>query len=317
MDFFGLLWNNWIFVAFLAPFFWALVNIIDVYFVSSVYEDEWDGIFINSLFQLLPWLLPAFGIVVFQYPGLLPTICAYFGGASLALAFFFYFKTLFVSNDVSVIQAIWNLSVPLVPFFSWLLLSEKLLPVHYAGITIAFVGAMLFVTHQEVRARSFLRVAKIMIGAVVLLSLSMVLQSRAYDLMQNDFWSGFLIFSAGAGITGLMLAFFDPQSVKARSFHIFRMTKLYFFIFFVAESLNLLAVLSSQRAIDISPAVSFVAVIESSVPIFVMAISFSLVLFLFFFNKKKVYEIYKNQLIAFKTKIIACFLIASGIYLIS
>lgn len=136
-------------------FFWALVNIIDVYFVSSVYEDEWDGIFINSVFQLLPWLLPVFGIVSFQYPGGLPSVVAFIGGASLILAFFFYFKTLFVSNDVAVIQAIWNLSVPLVPFLSWLLLSEKLLPVHYGGIALAFTGAMLFITHEEIRTRNF------------------------------------------------------------------------------------------------------------------------------------------------------------------
>ena len=95
------------------------------------------------------------------------------------------------------------------------------------------------------------------------------------------------------------------------------MTKSYFFIFFLAESLNLLAVLSSQRAIDLSPIVSFVAVIESSVPIFVMLLSLSLVPILLFLNKKKVHEIYQNQLVAFKTKIVACVMIALGIYLIS
>ncbi len=311
------LWSHWIFVAFLAPFFWALVNIIDVYFVSSVYEDEWDGIFINSVFQLLPWLLPVFGLVSFQYPGALPTIVAFFGGASLILAFFFYFKTLFVSNDVAVIQAIWNLSVPLVPFLSWLFFSEKLLSVHYIGTALAFIGAMLFVTHEEVRAKNFLGVAKTMVGAVVFFSLSMVLQSKAYDFMENDFWSGFLIFSAGAGITGLALVFFDPKSVKIRSRHIIQMTKSYFFIFFLAESLNLLAVLSSQRAIDLSPIVSFVAVIESSVPIFVMLLSLSLVPILLFLNKKKGHEIYQNQLVDFKTKIVAWVMIALGIYLIS
>jgi uncharacterized membrane protein len=311
------LWSHWIFVAFLAPFYWALVNIIDVYFVSSVYEDEWDGIFINSVFQLFPWLLPIFGVVSFQYPGVSATIIALLGGASLILAFFFYFKTLFIFSDVAVIQAIWNLSVPLVPFLSWLLLSEKLLPVHYGGIALAFAGAMLFLTHKEVRAKNFLGVAKTMVGAVTLFSLSMVLQSRAYDLMGNDFWTGFLIFSAGAGITGLALAFFDPKTVKSRSRHLLQMTRTYFFIFFVAESLNLLAVLSSQRAIDLSPVVSFVAVIESSVPIFVMLMSLALIPILLMFNKDKVHQIYQDQLVAFKTKIVACSMIAGGIYLIS
>lgn len=304
-------------MAFLAPFFWATVNIIDVYFVSSVYEDEWDGIFINSIFQLSPWILPVVGVVSFHYPGLLPTGIAFLGGATLILAFFFYFKTLFVSNDVTVIQAIWNLSVPLVPFLSWILFSEKLLFIHYVGITLAFIGAMLFSTHEKIRARNFALVAKTMIGAVTLFSLSMVLQSKAYDLMANDFWTGFLIFSTGAGVTGLALVIFDPKTVRERSRHILEMTRLYFFIFFIAESLNLIAVLSSQRAIDLSPTVSFVAVIESSIPIFILCISLFLIPIFLLLNKKKAQELYQGQLVAFKTKILACSVISLGIYLIS
>jgi len=311
------LWSHWVFVAFLAPFFWALVNIIDIYFVSSVYEDEWDGILINSVFQALPWLLLVFGFVSFQYPGFLASILAFLGGACLVVSFFFYFKTLFVSNDMVVVQALWNVSVPLVPFLAWILIGEQLAPVHYVGIALAFVGVTLFSLHKKIRENNFFRVFKIMMGAVFFFSLSMVLQVEAYRMMNDDFWTGFLIFSAGASLVGLSLSLFDPKPMRERTLHIVEMSKTYFFVFFLAESLNLLGVLVSQRAIDLTPAVSFVAVIGSLTPVFVLLLSAMLLPILLLMNKSKAHQVYQDQLVAVKTKILACCIIAVGIYLIS
>lgn len=312
-----LLWGNWLVVAFLAPFLWAWVNIIDIYFVSSVYKDEWDGVLINVLFQLFPWLLPVFGIVTFSFPGWPTTIIALLAGGSLVLSYYFYFKTLFVSNDMVVLQALWNLSVPLVPFLAWILIGEHLSPIHYVGIGVAFVGVMLFSLHQKIQAKQFSRVFSIMTGAVVFFSLSMVLQAEAYRAMNNDFWSGFLLFSAGTTIVGLGILFFDPKPTRGRLAHIYQMSKQYFFIFVLAEVLNLLGVLASQRAVDLSPAVSFVAVIGSLNPVFVMFLSFFLVILFFRQDKEKSRQIYQDQLVAFKTKVMACGVIAVGIYLIS
>ncbi|MGB3072836.1 MAG: hypothetical protein WBB68_01090 [Candidatus Moraniibacteriota bacterium] len=311
------LWSHWLFVAFLAPFFWSLVNIIDVYFVSGVYEDEWDGILINSIFQALPWLLPVIGLVSFHYPGAAISGIALLAGSCLALSYFFYFKTLFISNDVVVVQALWNLSVPLVPFLAWFLVDEKLSLVHYIGIFLAFVGAMIFSLHQEIQSKNFTQVFTVMLGAIVFFSLSMVLQTEAYHSIGNDFWTGFLLFSAGATVTGLLLSFFDGKSIKDRAVHIFQMSKSFFLIFVLAETLNLLGVLVSQRAIDLSQAVSFVAVIGSLTPVFVLLVSFFLIFVFLVLNKVRARQIYQDQLIAPRTKILACCIIAVGIYLIS
>jgi hypothetical protein len=54
--------DNWLLVAFLAPFFWALVNIVDVYFVDGIYKDDIDGIIIFGLFQIIPSILLPFFI---------------------------------------------------------------------------------------------------------------------------------------------------------------------------------------------------------------------------------------------------------------
>ena len=304
-------------MAFLAPFFWAWVNIIDVYFVNSVYEDEWDGVLINALFQSLPWLLPLFGVVTFSFPGWTPTLVAFLGGSCLMLSYYFYFKTLFISNDMVILQALWNLSVPLVPFLAWLLVGERLTFINYFGIALAFVGVILFSFNEKIKEKNLGRVFTIMTGAIVFFALSMVLQAEAYQSIGNDFWTGFLLFSVGVTMTGLLLSLFDPQPIKGRVAHIFQMSKRYFLVFVLAETLNLFGVLTSQRAIDLSPAVSFVAVIGSLAPVFVMFLSLVLVLVFFKMNKKKSQQIYQDQLVAFKTKIVACVVIALGIYLIS
>jgi uncharacterized membrane protein len=311
------LWSHWIFVAFLAPFLWALVNIIDIYFVSGVYKDEWDGVIINSLFQLLPWLLPLFGLVTFVFPGWSAAGIAFLSGAFLVLSYYFYFKTLFVSNDMVVVQALANLSVPLVPFLAWFLVGEQLSFIHYVGIAIAFTGAMLFSFQGEIKEKSFGRVFTLMTGAFVFLALSMVFQTMAFQATGNDFWSCFLLFSTGATVVGLSISLFDPKSIGERAKHIYQISKSFFSVFVLAEALNLLAVVALQRAIDLSPAVSFVAVIGSLAPVFVMLLSLVLVLVFLKMNKEKAHQIYRDQLVAFKTKILACCIIALGIYLIS
>lgn len=317
MYFLTLFWDNWFIVAFLAPFFWAWVNIIDIYFVSGVYEDEWDGVFINAFFQMLPWLLPLIGLVPFSFPGWPVAVIAFLGGGALVLSYYFYFKTLFISNDMVVLQALWNLSVPLVPFLAWLLVGEQLSFINYVGIALAFVGVMLFSFHEKVKEKNLGRVFAVMTGAIVFFSLSMVLQTEVYQSIGNDFWTGFLLFSVGAAAIGLFMSFFDPKPIGERAVHIFQMSKQYFLVFVLAEMLNLFGVLTSQRAIDLSPSVSFVAVIGSLSPVFVMALSLLLVLVFLRLNKKKSQQIYRDQLVAFKTKIIACGIIALGIYLIN
>lgn len=312
-----LLWGNWLIVAFLAPFFWAIMNIIDAYFVSSVYEDEWDGGIISSLFQLSAWLLVVFGLVEFQFPGTWPAFIAITSGILLAFSFFYYFRTLFVSHDVVVIGSIWNLSVPLVPFLAWLIVGERLSRMDYFGIILAFVGATLFVVHKRIREKNLWSVIKNMLFAVTLLSLSMVLQNWVYDHAHIEFWTGFLLFSSGSALAGILMIAIDKRSLKDRVVHLQELAQKHVHIFFFAEFLGLLAILSSQRAISLSPSVSYVAAIESAVPVFVMILSFIFALFLFKTNLVKARQIFTDQLDAIGIKIMACVLIAFGIYLIS
>lgn len=310
------IWNNWLLIAFVAPFLWALVNIIDVYFVESVYEDEYDGAMISGIFQIAPWLLVPFGMISFTLPATEAGLLAFFGGSLFLFSFFFYFRALFSKNDVALIQVLWSLSVPLVPFLAWLFIGERLALLQYMGIVIAFIGAICLSLDPKIRSNGFAATARIMVLAIFLLSLSMVIEARAYTLA-GDFWSIFLLFSLGAAITGTGLSFFDKKGYTDRLQHIAGLSRKYFLVFFLAETLALLGTLTSQRAIDLSPAVSFVAVIESLVPAFVLGISFLLSVMLFEKNRKLARRLYRDQLVGIRMKMVSIAIIAFGIYLIA
>lgn len=311
------LWSNWLYVALCAPFFFALVNILDIYFVDSVYEDEWDGVLIASFFQALPWLFVPLGIISLQAISPEAFWLAFLAGGMLILSYFFYFKALFISNDAVIVSAVWNLGIPLVPFFAWFIVSEKLQFIHYVGIALAFIGVSVFTLNKKIKERKLSSVLKAMLGAVIFFSLSLVIQKRVYEEIGDDFWTGFLLFSLGATLIGFVLSSFDRKPFKERMSHVFKLSNKYFIIFILAECANLIGLLFSQRAVDLSPSVSFVEAIGSLAPIYVMLISFILAFTFHLFSRKAAKKMYEEQLIGFRTKVVACIVIAVGIYLIS
>ncbi len=308
-----ILWNNWLIIAFLAPMLWALVNLIDVYFVKDIYQDEYDGAIISGFFQIAPWLLvPFLGL---SMPDRSTTILALLGGLLFSAAMLFYFKALFITGDVSLIQIFWNLTAILVPILAFIFLKERLSGLQYTGIITTFLGATLLSLSGNIRRNNFSRFLIIISGAIVLLSLSMVVQEHVYQ--KTEFISGLLFFALGYFIGSLIiLNFTKSKSVS----YLYQLSKKYFFWFFLIESINLGAIIFSQRAISISPSVSFVAVIESFVPAFV--IFFSVLLLLSYpaysFGKKKVIKIiYREQFTGLPLKTVSIATMAFGIYLIS
>lgn len=307
--------ETWFLVALIAPFLWAIVAIIDTYFVQGVYEDEFDGTIISGVFQSLPWFLVLFGIIKFTFPSVAVGILSSLAGGFFLFSFYFYFKALFVSNDTALMQILWNISVLAVPFFAWLLIGEVLTPMHYMGIAIAFFGITLFNLDKKVKRVGLAKIVWPMTGAVVFLSLSMVIVKEAYMFPVADFWNIFLLFSLGATCTSLIIFFIGKRSPLQRIKKIITLSKQYYFVFFVAEGISLVATMTSQKAISLAPVVSSVTVIESLVPVFVMIISFFIVLFSRHAKWINI-ETYRNQVSGAGIKILALACIIMGIYII-
>lgn len=316
---------TWLLLAFVAPLLWAAVTLLDTYFVHGVYTEAMDGAVISGLFQCLPWLLVLLGVVEFSYPGNESAACAVVAGALFLLSFLAYFKALFMVNDGALMQLLWNLSVLVVPFFAWLFIGERLEPAHYAGIALAFAGLAGFGFDARTRSRDARRIGLTMCLAVVAHALSMVASKQAYQrateshpLGGGDFWSLFLLFCAGAGAMAfVLLAQRGAAPAVAQARRVARLSRRYFLLFVLAETLSLVGTLASQRAISLAPSVSFVVVVESLVPVFVMGGSLLLVAWLQAAGKADLATAYRRQFSNPGRKTLALALIAGGIYTIT
>lgn len=306
---------SWFSLAFVAPLLWAVVFVIDTYLIDSVYEDEFDGAMVTGVFQLLPWLLVPLGVIQFTPFATQEMILAVIAGMLLLFSFFCYFKALFVLNDAALMQILWNISVLLVPFLSFLIAGEVLLPVHYIGIGIAFLGVILFSFHGA-SARDFPQIALPMLGAIVFLSLSAVVSKEVYKT-SPEFWSVFLLFSLGAISAVAVLLVFDKKPLQKRVVWMRNLNKKYIVVFLISELFTALGVITSQGAIRLAPSVSFVILIESLTPVFGMMISLGLVLYFKVIGHEKGKELYQQQFAGLTKKIVAIVLISIAIYLIN
>ncbi len=307
---------NWIAVALIAPVLWAVVSIIDNYFVDSIYKDEFDGIVLSALFQVAPWLLLPLGVlhfVTFGYDMLWAIGSGFFFLAGL----FQYFRSLFRVNDSALMQILWSLSVPIVPFFAWIFIDEVLFPLHYLGIAIAFAGVLLFNFDIQQGAKERLRkVALPMAYAVLCMALSMVFAKKTF-LYSQDVETNFLLFCLGGIFILILVPVVDELSLRRRSQRIWGLLRKYFPIFVLAEGISVVATFSSQWAIKIAPAISFVSVIESLTPVFVVLMSLALIMLVRFGKNRDLESIYREQLTHMPVKVLATFIIAAGVFFIS
>jgi uncharacterized membrane protein len=316
---------NWFLLAFVAPVLWAAVTLLDTYFVHGIYTDAMDGTVISGLFQSLPWLLVTLGLIDFIYPGNASAACAISAGALFLLSFLAYFKALFIANDGALMQLLWNLSVLVVPFLAWLLIGERLEVTHYVGIVLAFAGLAGFGFDVRLHTRQARKIALTMLAAVVALASSMVASKQAYQLATSrqaasgdDFWSIFLLFCAGASAAAfLLLIMRGPVHAAIQARRVADLSQRYFLVFFLAETLSLLGTLASQRAISLAPSVSFIVVIESLVPVFVMGASLLLAARFRGAGQAELASAYRAQFSNPGRKTLALAMIAGGIYVIS
>lgn len=305
------LWNNWLIIAFVAPAMWAISCIIDVCLVSErVYEHPSDGPIISGFFSVLPCLL------IFVEPDGWDMVTAttatpaLLAGACYFLHLHLYFKALFTINDASGIETFNNTSVLLVPVLAFVLLGEQLAPKYYLAIGLAFIGILIL-------SRSGLsgikrRATVYLVHAVVCLSIVMVLEEWVFR--QIGYWNGVALFAVG----NLLPAILVSGIRRERRSQIIGLCRRFASLFLATELIALVAVLASQRATDLSPSVSFVAVIECSVPAFIMLLSVG-ILFLSRYWKSipsDTHHALRLQTSAFPTKLLSLALISLAILLI-
>ncbi len=259
-------WNHWLLMALLTPALWAMSCIMDVCFVGKrIFRYPSDGPIISGLFCILPlfvvftevggWETVTLGTA---WPALLAGVC-YF------LHLYFAFKVLFTINDASCSETFNTLTVFFVPIMAFVLLGERLDPIYYVAIILALTGILVLIRYHL--SGVHWRAVALLTIAVMCISLTMVLQAWVFERMA--YWNGMILFAFGTFIMALMIAVIQ----RKRRRRIVGLCRRFGKFFILAELLQLTAVLASQRATAIGPSVSFVAVVECSLPLFVMLFS--------------------------------------------
>ncbi|QQR78067.1 MAG: EamA family transporter [Candidatus Moraniibacteriota bacterium] len=310
--------ESWLFIALVAPLLWAIVNLIDVYFVDSIYSDEYDGAIVSGAFQLLPWLTVLVGAWRFSLPNA-GVLSLALSGALFVWANFFYFKALFAKNDASLVQLLWNFTVPMTMLLSWVMYRDVLHANQYIGCLLVFLGVSALHLSKSFSLNQLTPLLAPMGSAVVFLSVSMLLASHGYSLSDGIFFDGYLLFSSGA-IAGtlFLVAFRRLRHGSGNLARIFTLSRSYFLVFFSAEALALVGTMFSQRALDLSPSSALVATIESLSPIIVMLFSVFIVLSSEFSSSLKArVAMYGQQLVGYKIKIFCSIIISTGVFFLS
>lgn len=257
--------ENWILMALIASAAWALSCVVDVLFVSRrVYRGPADGPLIAGLFCSIPAMLSAGA----AQPDTLSVTAVAVTMAS-AIAFlshvYCYFKALFALNDAVNAEIVNTLGVVTVPVLAFVFLGERLSPLHYLAVTIAAFAVLFLVQRQAGRIPG--RAIGYLAGSVFCLSAMMVLQ--AYVLARVQYVTVIFLFSATV-FAAVVFVLIVRREQRAS---VVRMSRRFSSVFVGLQLLEIGAVSASQRATDLSPAVSLVALVECSVPLFIMALS--------------------------------------------
>jgi len=306
--------NNWLLLAFAAPMVWALGNLVDVYLVKEAFKNEYDGVIIFSLPGFL--VLPLMALPGFSLPDAETTMLALLSGGLMATYFLFYLRAIFITGDVTLIQAIWNTTAIMVPLLAYFILGEKLSLIQYVGIGVVFLAATILSLGKSTRQG----VAKILLNmtlAVAIFSLNMVIDSRVYA--HCEFWSGFILIILGGSLAGLVLLLARVLAGKPVG-HLLRIERRHLWWLLVANILGTLGTICSHRAIKFTPAVSYIAVIESFMPVFIVVESALLYLaakVLAIRNNDTLRAIYEEQVVGVGMKFFVVAIMAFGIYLIN
>lgn len=258
----------WLVFALMAPFFFAVVHVLDEHCVDNILEKPWMGVITSAAtssiaFFAIPFLFP---FINWGNSSLQNIFLAIFVGIIIQTSQFFYFQALSYS-EAGIVSAYWNFIPAILPIASFILFKDILAFQQYLGIAIlitASTSMCLLDYHWKTRLNTFF----LMIVASLMQVIAYLIMSQLYA--NQDFLITFFSIVTGIILTGLFPLFFRiPRNEFIKSFPKIN-KKRNFFI--AIEGANLLALACAQVAIMLGDA-SLVSAAETTMPAFTFLIS--------------------------------------------
>ncbi len=295
--------NNWLLLALIAPFLWALVVLIDDNLLRKVYRSAGFGAMVAGLFGIFPFLY--LGITNDTYTLEPKVLAAAIVSGILTVAFYYcYFKAL-GSEEPSTTIAMLNLMPVFVVVLAAVFLHESLLTKQYIGIGIIVLTST-YLGIMSARKFKLNNAAGYVIAGSLVYAGASILAKYAYE--QANFRTVYPWISFGFFIAGTTIFIFGRHSKEAK-----RIAKkagiALVVIMFSIEVLNFGAEFTQGLAISRGP-VSVIRAIEGIQPLYMLLLAVVLGPFLRNFFRE---QIDKN----FPKKVIVMLAMIAGLYLIA
>ena len=205
---------TWFFIALVAPFLWAFVNIADHYLISKYSEKDKErssgGLVIFSSFIgfFIAFFILIFNSGIFEIP-ILDKVLLLFAGALTVVWIVLYLFTLEI-EDVSAVVP-WFLSVPVFGYvLGYIFLGETLTLPQIVGSIVIFLGLILLSINFGGEVKTLKKKPLLyMTLACFLIAVSGVIFK--YVTVEDNFWVSSFWEYMGLGITGLLIYVFSPK----------------------------------------------------------------------------------------------------------
>jgi hypothetical protein len=261
-------WDSWVAMGLIAAAAWALSCVFDVCLIGKgIYREPMDGPLVAGLFCVVPLFSLQSWEPAMQVSPPVGAV-AILAGIFYLLHVYYNFRALFALNDATNAEIFNSLSILVVPVIAFLAFGEVLQSVHYLAIGLSLIGVLVLMRFQLATLTT--QVALHLGISVLFVSLMMVMQAWVLEFVAYDV--AILLFS--------LSAFVPMAAVLALKTGLWRRVRRlgvpFGAILIAVQLLELGGVLGSQRATDVGPSVSLVALLECSLPIFVMLFSWLL-----------------------------------------
>jgi drug/metabolite transporter (DMT)-like permease len=260
---------SWFYLALLAPFLYAIANLLDDNLLSFVYKTPYLACVSAGLYGVLPLLS-----LIFIHTSAIPFRYAFLAMLTGLLTlgyYFFYFKGL-QSDTPSVVVALFSLAPATIPFLAHFVVHEQLVLPEIIGFVIVLL-ASLGLSVTDLGKLKFSKALVFVLIGVLIMDIMSITSKYVYNHV--DFYPAYLYFSAGMGIGGVIFFLLKFKENTASIKQISKRIKRLLSVFLLAEASGLAAEFILNLAISRGP-VSLVKVIEASQPMFVLLLALGL-----------------------------------------